>query len=200
MGRAQAGDAPRRCVRELLPAVGDLAAILPTFLSLVLPGTQSLIMIRALRLLRVFRVLKLVHFAFEARQLREALRDSARKIIVFIGAVLTVVLITGALMYIVEGPTAGFTSIPRSTYWAIVTMTTVGYGDIAPQSVLGQVIASVVMICGYGIIAVPTGIVSAELVRGRSVEGPPSTRICSACGREGHDADARCCKQCGVPL
>ncbi|UCF69462.1 MAG: ion transporter [Acidobacteriota bacterium] len=176
----------------------DVAAILPTYLSLLLPRTQSLIVIRALRLLRVFRVLKLMHFVFEARQLREAVRASARKIIVFVGAVMTIVLITGAMMYIIEGPTRGFSSIPRSMYWAIVTMTTVGYGDIAPQTVPGQVLASILMICGYGIIAVPTGIVSAEFVyqRPRQI----STQACRSCGADGHDADARHCKYCGVAL
>jgi voltage-gated potassium channel len=188
---------PGRYARSFFGIV-DLAAVLPTYVSLVIPGTQSLIVIRALRLLRVFRVLKLVHFVLEAQQLRRALRASSRKIVVFIGAVLTIVLISGASMYIVEGPERGFTSIPRSMYWAIVTMTTVGYGDIAPQTVAGQILASILMICGYGIIAVPTGIVSAELVQRRPT--PDSTQACRSCASEGHDADAAFCKHCGARL
>ena len=175
----------------------DLAAILPTYLSLFLPGTQSLIVIRTLRLLRVFRVLKLVHFVFEARVLKEALRASGRKIIVFLGAVFSIVIIAGTVMYLIEGPTRGFTSIPRSMYWAVVTLTTVGYGDIAPQTVLGQMIASVLMICGYGIIAVPTGIVSAELVNRKPAV---TTRACRSCTEQGHDQDAVFCKHCGATL
>ena len=173
----------------------DLAAILPTYASLVLPGTQSLTVIRALRLLRVFRVLKLVHFVFEAQQLRDALAGSTRKIIVFLGVVLTIALISGSMMYIIEGPERGFSSIPRATYWAIVTMTTVGYGDIAPSTVIGQMLASVLMICGYGIIAVPTGIVSAELAQ--RTPAVVSTQACLGCGVTGHDVDAKHCKYCG---
>ncbi|MHC5024388.1 MAG: ion transporter, partial [Planctomycetota bacterium] len=141
----------------------DLLAILPTYLSLFVVGTQSLIVIRAIRLLRVFRVFKLVHFLGEARELRAAMRASARKIVVFIGAVLTLMLILGTLMYLIEGEEHGYTSIPQAIYWAIVTMTTVGYGDITPQTVPGKFLASIVMIMGYGILAVPTGIVTVEL-------------------------------------
>jgi voltage-gated potassium channel len=176
----------------------DLLAILPTYLSLLVGGTQVLIVIRALRLLRVFRVFKLAQYLGEAAQLRSALKSSRRKITVFLGAVLALVLIMGALMYLVEGPEHGFTSIPRSMYWAVVTMTTVGYGDIAPQTVLGQIIASMVMITGYAIIAVPTGIVTVELA-GAS-RGPVSTQACPSCGAEGHDADAKFCKFCGAAL
>lgn len=176
----------------------DLLAVLPTYLSLVFTGAQSLLVIRALRLLRVFRVLKLVQFVGEAAQLREALRASARKIIVFLGAVLTVVLIVGALIYLIEGEASGFTSIPQSMYWAVVTMTTVGYGDIAPRTVPGKLLASVIMILGYGIIAVPTGIVSVEMaaVTKRSI----STQACPSCASEGHDVGARFCKDCGARL
>ena len=138
------------------------------------PGAQSLLVIRALRLLRVFRVLKLAHFVGEARELRAALRASARKIIVFLGAVLTIVVIVGSLMYLIEGEEHGFTSIPLSIYWAIVTMTTVGYGDIAPQTPLGKILASAIMIIGYGIIAVPTGIVSVELAGVHERRSPPA--------------------------
>lgn len=176
----------------------DLLAILPTYLSVVFAGAQSLLVIRALRLLRVFRVLKLVHFVGEATELREALQASARKIIVFLGAVITIVLIVGALMYLIEGEESGFTSIPQGMYWAIVTMTTVGYGDIAPQTFPGKFLASLIMILGYGIIAVPTGIVSVEMsaARGR----PMSTQVCPNCASEGHETNAKFCKDCGSIL
>jgi len=190
----------RRPLRYALSFFGlvDLLAIVPTYLSLVIAGTQSLIVIRALRLLRVFRILKLAHFVGEARMLHAALRASIRKIVVFLGAVVTLVLIIGALMYLIEGEASGFTSIPQAIYWAIVTMTTVGYGDIAPQTILGKVLASVVMIVGYGIIAVPTGIVTVEM--GRAAARPISTQACPHCAAEGHDADARYCKYCGGAL
>jgi voltage-gated potassium channel len=176
----------------------DLLSILPTYLSVFLPGSQSLLVIRALRLLRIFRILKLVHFVGEARLLRAALRASVRKITVFLGAVLTIVVIVGALMYMIEGSENGFTSIPQSIYWAIVTMTTVGYGDIAPQTILGKVVASLVMIMGYAIIAVPTGIVTVELAS--SVKSSVRTDACPACGADGHAADANHCRYCGTRL
>jgi len=176
----------------------DLLAIVPTYLSVFFAGTQSLIVIRALRLLRVFRVLKLAHFVGEAQMLQLALRASLRKITVFLGTVLTIVLIVGALMYLVEGEPSGFTSIPQAMYWAIVTLTTVGYGDIAPQTVPGRLLASVVMILGYGIIAVPTGIVTVELASVRRT--PISTQVCPDCATEGHDSDAVFCKHCGARL
>ena len=178
--------------------VVDLLAIVPTYLSLAVAGTQSLIVIRALRLLRVFRVLKLAHFVGEARMLHAALRASSRKIIVFLGGVLTVVLIVGALMYLVEGAENGFTSIPQSVYWAIVTMTTVGYGDVAPQTVFGKILASAVMILGYGIIAVPTGIVTVEIAG--ALKHSTRTRACMECGAEDHADDADYCKFCGTKL
>ena len=176
----------------------DLLAIAPTYLSVLMPGAQSLIVIRALRLLRVFRVMKLVHFVGEARMLQAALHASLRKIIVFLGAVLTMVLIIGALMYLIEGEANGFTNIPLSIYWAIVTMTTVGYGDLAPATVVGRMLASVVMIIGYGIIAVPTGIVTVELASAsrKSI----TTTSCPECAAEGHDVDAKHCKYCGSML
>jgi len=188
---------PARYARSFFGIV-DLLAILPTYLSLIIPGAQSLLVIRALRLLRVFRVLKLAHYVGEASELRAALRASARKIIVFLGAVLTIVVIVGSLMYLIEGEKNGFTSIPVSIYWAIVTMTTVGYGDIAPHTPLGKILASAIMIMGYGIIAVPTGIVSVELagVTRRKI----STQACPECGAGGHDADAVHCKYCGGKL
>ncbi|MCZ6730783.1 MAG: ion transporter [SAR324 cluster bacterium] len=176
----------------------DLMAILPTYLSLIMSGAESLLVLRSLRLLRIFRVLKLAHYLSEANVLASALRSSGPKVLVFLGTVLSLVLIMGTMMYLVEGEENGFTSIPRSMYWAIVTMTTVGYGDIAPQTVLGQVLASVVMILGYSIIAVPTGIVSAEL--GKVSREKVSTRACLECSLEGHDADARHCKYCGAAL
>jgi voltage-gated potassium channel len=188
---------PARYARSFFGIV-DLLAILPSYLSLVVPGAQSLLVIRALRLLRIFRVLKLVQFVGEARELRAALKASARKIIVFIGAVLTIVIIVGAMMYLIEGEANGFTSIPTSIYWAIVTMTTVGYGDIAPLTPLGKILASAIMILGYGIIAVPTGIVSVELAG--ATRKNINTRACPDCGVGSHDHDAVHCKFCGAKL
>lgn len=177
----------------------DLLAVIPTYLSLFLEGTHALIVIRALRFLRVFRVLKLAQFVGEASVLATALRASSRKIAVFLGAVLTVTLIIGSFMYLIEGEENGFTSIPVSIYWTIVTMTTVGYGDITPKTVGGKILAAMVMILGYGIIAVPTGIVSVELARGRRRE-EVSTQACRVCAAEGHDPDATFCKYCGAEL
>jgi len=178
--------------------VVDFLAIVPTYLSVLIAGAQSLIVIRALRLLRVFRVMKLVHFVGEARMLGAALRASVRKIVVFLGTVLTLILIIGALMYLIEGEEHGFTNIPESIYWAIVTMTTVGYGDIAPATVLGRMLASIVMITGYGIIAVPTGIFTVEIASARRKS--ISTQVCPQCAGEGHDRDATFCKFCGARL
>ena len=177
--------------------VVDFLSIVPTYLALVVPETQSLMVIRAIRLLRVFRILKAAKFLSEAQLLTTALRASRRKITVFLGGIVTVVLIAGALMYVIEGEEHGFTSIPTSMYWAIVTMTTVGYGDIAPRTPLGQFVASMLMILGYGVIAVPTGIVSVELA---NAARPVSRQACPACGAEGHDVDASHCKYCGAPL
>ncbi len=176
----------------------DLVAILPTYLSLFLPGGQALLSVRALRLLRVFRVLKLAHHVKEAGVLMRALRAARYKFTVFISAVLTLVVILGSLIYLVEGSPNGFTSIPRSIYWAIVTVTTVGYGDIAPQTNVGQFLAAIAMLLGYAIIAVPTGIVTVELDRASRLE--VSTQVCRHCSREGHDADAAHCKFCGAKL
>jgi voltage-gated potassium channel len=176
----------------------DLLAVLPTYVSVIWPGTQALVVVRVLRLLRIFRVLKLVQYVSEARTLRRALQASSRKIFVFVFVVLTVVVIVGSMMYLIEGPSRGFTSIPVSIYWAIVTLTTVGYGDIAPQTALGQFLSAFVMILGYGIIAVPTGIVTTELVR--EERRGASTQACRVCAAEGHDADATFCKYCGTRL
>ena len=178
----------------------DLLAIIPTYISVLVPGAQSLAVIRALRLLRIFRVLKLAHFVGEAAMLRGAMRASVRKIIIFLGFVLTMVLIIGALMYLIEGdePETGFTSIPRSIYWAIVTLTTVGYGVVTPTTELGQTLAACVMILGYGIIAVPTGIVTVEIAK--RVDAKVSTQACPSCAAEGHDIDAVFCRLCGEKL
>ena len=188
---------PLRYARSFFGLV-DLLAILPTYISLFVTGAQELIVIRALRLLRVFRVLKLPEYLSEANLLTAALSASRRKITVFLITVLTIVLIVGALIHLIEGPENGFTSIPISMYWAIVTLTTVGYGDIAPQTAAGRFLAAAVMIVGYGIIAVPTGIVTAELVHAHRAAA--ASRRCPACERTGHDADAAHCKHCGTPL
>ncbi len=176
----------------------DLLAILPTYFSLLFPGSQYFLVIRVLRLLRIFRVLKLVQYVGEAKSLRQALKASKRKIIVFVLTVLIVVIIFGSLMYVIEGEKNGFTSIPRSIYWAIVTLTTVGYGDISPVTPIGQALAAIIMILGYGIIAVPTGIVTAEMTfaKGKKI----STQVCLECSAEGHDSDATYCKFCSAKL
>jgi voltage-gated potassium channel len=174
----------------------DLLSILPTYLSVLLPGGQVIAVVRVLRVLRVFRVFKLARFVGEAGVLMTALRKSRYKIAVFLVSVVCIVIVVGALMYLVEGPTSGFTSIPRGVYWAVVTLTTVGYGDIAPSTPAGQVLASVVMILGYGIIAVPTGIVTAELtakVHRATLSGP----ACPACSYASSDPDAAFCSRCG---
>jgi len=175
----------------------DLLAVLPTYVSILFPGGQVLTVVRILRVLRVFRILKLANYVGEAGILIRALSASRYKITIFVLTVVTITVIVGSLMYLVEGPDNGFTSIPRGVYWGIVTLTTVGFGDITPQTPWGQALASVVMIMGYGIIAVPTGIVTAELVASaRSAEGSD----CPGCGRRGHDLDAQHCKWCGTGL
>jgi len=176
----------------------DLLAVMPTYASLVFSGAHSLLVIRALRLLRIFRVLKLGRYVGESEVLWRALRASRRKIAVFLLAVLMIVVIVGAVMYVVEGERNGFVSIPVAMYWAIVTLTTVGYGDLAPQTALGRGIAALLMILGYGIIAVPTGIVTVEMAD--ASRGQSSTQACRACASEGHATDARFCKDCGARL
>ena len=178
--------------------VVDLLAIIPTYLSLLVPGSQYLLVIRVLRLLRVFRVFKLAEHLTEADVLMRALRASRRKISVFLLTVLTLVVVIGSILYVVEGEANGFTSIPLSIYWAVVTLTTVGYGDISPQTALGRTLAAAVMIIGYGIIAVPTGIVTVELAQ--AARKGVTARACPSCGAEGHDADAAFCKYCGSGL
>ncbi len=177
----------------------DLLSILPTYLGLLFPGVKYMLVIRILRLLRVFRILKLSEYMEEAHVLMDALSSSRRKVLVFLYAIMTLVIVFGALLYVVEGSEAGFTSIPKSVYWAIVTLTTVGYGDIAPQSPLGQVIAAAIMIMGYGIIAVPTGIYSVELVKSYNAVNIRND-ACPDCGETGHDFDAEFCKYCGHSL
>jgi voltage-gated potassium channel len=188
---------PARYARSFFGIV-DLMSILPTYFSVLIPGAQALAVVRVLRILRVFRVLKLVQYVQEASVLRQALVASGRKILVFVFVVFTIVIIVGALMYLVEGDEAGFTNIPISVYWAVVTLTTVGYGDIAPVTPLGQFLSALLMIMGYGIIAVPTGIVTTELVR--APRGEMTTQACPECGLEDHDSDARFCKGCGGKL
>ncbi len=176
----------------------DLLAILPTYISFFMPGSQYLVVIRVFRVLRIFRVLKLVQYLGEASVLSRALKASRRKIVVFLITVMTLVVIFGSFMYLIEGGDNGFTSIPKSIYWAIVTMTTVGYGDIAPQTGVGQALAAMIMILGYGIIAVPTGIVTSEM--GRFIHKPVTTQSCPECLTEGHDRDALFCRLCAARL
>lgn len=178
--------------------VVDLLSILPTYLSIFFPGSQSLLTIRTLRLLRIFRVFKLTHYTREARIIMGALRASGRKIGVFISAVLVIVVIVGSVMYVIEGEKSGFADIPTSIYWAIVTLTTVGYGDISPQTPVGKALASFLMIMGYGIIAVPTGIVTVGLTQ--SVREEASVRECPGCSTKGHASDAGFCRCCGEKL
>jgi voltage-gated potassium channel len=193
--------AVRRPLRYAVSFFGlvDLLAILPTLAGALVPGAHSLLVVRILRLLRVFRILRLSEFLGQAQVLGTALRASRQKITVFLLTVMTITVIMGALMHLVEGPEHGFESIPHGIYWSIVTLTTVGFGDITPKTVLGQMLASLLMVMGYGIIAVPTGIVSVELANA-SRPGAISNQACPACGRSGHDVDARYCKHCGAPL
>lgn len=188
---------PRRYIFSFLGFI-DLLALLPSYLSLFFVGSQYFLAIRIVRLLRVFRIFKLTRYLGEADILSRALRASRHKITVFLGVVLSIVVVSGTLMYLVEGPENGFTSIPISIYWAIVTLTTVGYGDISPQTALGQALASFIMIMGYGIIAVPTGIVTSELTRAGLEKA--STHTCPNCLLQDHDVDAVFCKRCGSKL
>ncbi|MBE7516791.1 MAG: ion transporter [Chloracidobacterium sp.] len=175
----------------------DLLAILPSYISLFVPGTQYLLTIRVLRLLRIFRVLKLSKYVSESRVIVAALRTSKHKISVFVVAILSIAIVVGSLMYVVEGEEHGFVDLPTSVYWAVVTLTTVGYGDLSPQTLLGKFLASIVMVMGYGIIAVPTGIFTRELIKASK---SASTQLCAECHAEGHDMDAVHCKYCGTKL
>jgi voltage-gated potassium channel len=175
----------------------DLMAVLPSYLGLIFVGGQSLMVIRALRLLRIFRILKLSRYTAAGRTLGKAMWASREKILVFLFFVATIVVIFGTIMYLVEGPENGFMSIPTGIYWAVVTLTTVGYGDISPVTPLGQFLASIIMVMGYAIIAVPTGIVTAEMLR---KPASVNTQVCQYCLFDRHDDDARFCKKCGSPL
>jgi voltage-gated potassium channel len=191
----------RKPLRYVTSALGiiDLLAIIPSFLSILFAGAQSLLVLRALRLLRVFRIFRLTHFLTEIQFLKAALRGSIQKIAVFMLMVLALVIILGSVMYLIEGRKNGFASIPDSIYWAVVTITTVGYGDISPVTPLGKFVASLIMFIGYGIIAVPTGIVTNEMITAvRNKKHLHET--CPVCGREGHDDDAVHCKWCGGKL
>ncbi|WP_255594454.1 ion transporter [Pontibacter sp. HSC-14F20] len=176
----------------------DFLAIIPTYLSLFVLGSQYLLVIRVFRLLRIARIFRLTRFVNEGQVLSKALRASLTKITVFLGVVLMMVIVVGALMYVIEGRQSGYTSIPMSIYWAIVTLTTVGFGDITPVTPLGQLLASCLMIMGYGIIAVPTGIVSVELSRADKLDS--TSRVCPNCHKEGHSSDAKYCDNCGYEL
>jgi len=177
----------------------DLLAVLPTYLAVLMPEAQVLIDVRMLRLLRCFRIFKLTAYLSEFRLLGRAMANSMRKILVFLSVVIIVVLIVGTLMYVIEGPANGFTSIPKAIYWALSTITTVGYGDIVPRTELGRALAAIVMLIGWGILAVPTGIVTAEMTAQKFVKEPPH-RICSECDSTEHEADSVFCRLCSARL
>lgn len=188
---------PRHYVTSFYGLI-DLLSILPSYLSLFIPGANFLLVIRIMRFLRIFRVLKLVRYLKEANTLFRSMVQTRRKIAVFFLSVLVLATIFGSLMYVVEGPKHGFTSIPKSIYWTIVTITTVGYGDITPQTSLGQFIAALAMLMGYSIIAVPTGIFTAELAQ--EIQRERMAIVCPNCNRSGHEPDAEYCKACGSHL
>ena len=198
----------RRPLRYALSWWGiiDLLSILPTYLSVFFPGTQALLVVRILRVLRLFRILKLTHYVDEGSQLTRALWRSRRKIFLFVSVLITIAMVFGALMYLVEGPEYGFSTIPTGMYWAIVTMATVGYGDLTPHTPVGRLIASALILIGYSIIAVPTGIYTAELansMRGSAQPEPGEHRDdrgCTTCGLEHHDPKALFCRHCGTEL
>ena len=201
---------PLRYARSFFGLI-DLLAVLPTYAALFVPGAHVLLDVRILRLLRMFRILKLTSYVHEYGMLGQALLASRRKILIFLSVVMMIVFLLGTVMYVVEGPGNGFTSIPTSVYWAISTVTTVGFGDIAPKTDLGRSIASLMMLLGWGILAVPTGIISSELsaqrgggvgvaaAAGVEAAAAPGHR-CDACGKQGHAPDARYCNQCGAAL
>ncbi|MEO6801301.1 MAG: ion transporter [Rhodanobacter sp.] len=192
-------DRPSRYARSFFGIV-DLLSVLPTWISLALVGSQYLLVIRALRMLRIFRILKLTRYVGDANLLWSTLVRTQRKIFIFISTILTLVLIFGSLMYLVEGPENGFTSIPEAMYWAVVTMTTVGFGDITPKTPVGQLLTALISLVGYSIIAVPTGIFTAELASGMRAQTQKTSLHCSACAHDEHDSDAQFCKACGAPL
>ncbi len=194
-------DKPKNYVFSFFGLV-DLISLLPTYISLFVTGGSYLVVIRAIRLLRVFRILKLSRYLEEAAVLATALKGSKRKILIFMGAVFTLVMITGTLMYLIEGGENGFTSIPKSIYWAVVTVTTVGYGDIAPHTIIGQAFATLLMLAGYAIIAVPTGIMTSEINRAAKEDQEKNERIlisCSRCKTENSN-DSNYCKKCGEAM
>ena len=176
----------------------DLLSVIPTYLSFLIPGTQALSVIRILRVLRIFRILKLVQYMDEASHLAKALISSKRKIFIFLFSVMNVVVILGSIMYLIEGEVAGYTSIPKSIYWAIVTLTTVGYGDIAPLTPMGQAISAIIMLIGYSIIAVPTGIVTTELVFSKS--NYENKVLCDVCEKDDLVGDSLFCRHCGSKI
>lgn len=188
---------PRKYIFSFYGAI-DLLSVLPAFIALLLPDAQYLLVVRAIRMLRVFRVLKLTQYLSQANFLMVALRGSKQKIVVFLLSVTTMVLVFGTLMYVIEGPSRGFTSIPMSIYWAIVTITTVGFGDIVPQTPLGKAVASLVMITGYSIIAVPTGIFTAELATAMRADN--LQHRCPTCEKLSHETNAAFCSRCGTQL
>jgi voltage-gated potassium channel len=190
-------DRPWRYMRSFFGIV-DVLAVLPTWISLFAAGSQYLLVVRALRILRIFRILKLTRYVGEADLLWLTLIRARRKVLIFFSTILTLVLIFGALMYLIEGPEDGFTSIPTSMYWAIVTMTTVGFGDITPKTTLGKMLTSVIILIGYSIIAVPTGIFTAELAAG--MRAKHKLVPCTHCGQTDHEGDARHCRICGTAL
>lgn len=189
---------PMRYARSFFGVI-DLLSILPTYIAVFFPGTHYLTDIRLLRLLRIFRILKLVPFINEYRQLGLALAASRRKIMIFVSVVLIITFLLGTLMYAIEGPANGFTSIPVAIYWAITTITTVGFGDISPKTDIGRFVTSIMMLLGWGVLAVPTGIISAEISAQKRMQ-PSTTRTCPECLSEGMDADAKYCKHCGAEL
>lgn len=173
----------------------DLVSVLPTYLGLIMPGANYVLVVRLLRVLRIFRVLKLARYMSEANVLIRSMLQARRKILVFFFVVLVLSTVFGSIMYMVEGPENGFTSVPTSIYWTVVTITTVGYGDITPKTAVGQIVATAAMLTGYSIIAIPTGIVTAELAQ--EIQRERAAKFCNNCSRSGHDQDARYCKHCG---
>jgi voltage-gated potassium channel len=199
IARLASVERPLRYTRSFFGVV-DLLAVLPTYLALFFPGLHALIDVRILRLLRIFRIFKLTAYVTEYQVLIEALAASRRKIFVFLSAVLMIVLVIGTIMYVVEGPANGFTDIPTSIYWAISTITTVGFGDITPKTDFGRFIASVMMLIGWGTLAVPTGIVTAEMTVRRQALHDATRRVCGQCGVGDHLPEAVFCQHCGSPL
>ena len=190
----------RRAYITSIYGVVDLLAILPTYIALAVPAASSLLIVRLLRILRIFRVLRLLSYLSEANILAGALRKSWRKIFVFFSLMIVITMIFGCVVYVLEGPENGFNNIPLSIYWAIVTITTVGYGDLVPQTAPGRLVSAMGMLLGYAIIAVPTGIITAELANEMATHRDQTTRNCPQCSRAGHDEDASHCKHCGAHL